>query len=98
MLGEKRTLSLPGSHLDLPIMTDKDELDLTEFACKNHEYITMVAISLVRTADNIETVRAKLRSVEGGDDMKIIAKIENLEGLKNFDEILQVADGVMICR
>ena len=50
-------------------MTDKDELDLTEFACKNHEYITMVAISLVRTADNIETVRSKLRSVEGGDDM-----------------------------
>ena len=98
ILGEKRTLSLPGAHLDLPIMTDKDELDLTEFACKNHEYITMVAISLVRTAENIENVRAKLRSVEGGDDMKIIAKIENLEGLKNFDEILQVADGVMICR
>jgi len=98
LLSEKCTLSLPGAHLDLPVITDKDELDLTEFACKNHDYVTMVAISLVRSAENIESVRTKLRAAEGGDDMKIIAKIENMEGLRNFDEILQAADGVMIMR
>jgi len=48
----------------------------------------MVAISLVRTAENMETVRNKLRGVDGGEKMKLIAKIENLEGLKNFEEIL----------
>ena len=98
ILGEKRNLSLPGAHLDLPIMTEKDELDISEFACKNHDFITMVAISLTRTAENVEAVRAKLDSVEGGENMKIIAKIENMEGLKNFEEILAAADGVMLMR
>ena len=97
-LREKMTLSLPGSHLDLPVLTDKDEIDIVQWACQNHEFVTMVAISLVRTAENIETVRNKLRGVEGGENMKFIAKIENLEGLKNFEEILQVSDGVMIMR
>ena len=82
ILGEKRNLSLPGAHLNLPIMTERDELDISDFACKNHDFITMVAISLTRTAENIETVRAKLDSVEGGENMKIIAKIENLEGME----------------
>lgn len=92
------TLSLPGAHLELPALTDKDEIDLTQWACQNAESVTMVAISLVRTAENIETVRSKLRQFEGGDSLQIIAKIENLEGLKNFDEILEASDGVMIVR
>jgi len=97
-LREKMTLSLPGAHLDLPVLTDKDEIDIIQWACPNHEFVTMVGVSLVRTAENIETVRNKLRGIEGGENMKLIAKIENLEGLKNFEEILAVSDGVMIMR
>lgn len=96
ILGEKRSLHLPGAHLEIPVLTDKDDLDLNEFAVKNG--IDMVAISLVRTADNIETVRDSLRSDTRGQNIKIIAKIENLEGLRNYQEILNAADGVMIMR
>lgn len=96
ILGEKRSLCLPGAHLEIPVLTDKDDLDLNEFAVKNS--IDMVAISLVRTAENIETVRDTLRSDPRGQNIKIIAKIENLEGLRNYEEILNVADGVMIMR
>ena len=57
----------------------------------------MVAISLVRSAENIETVRALLDRNDGAS-IKIIAKIENSEGLNNYEEILAAADGIMIMR
>jgi len=66
-----------------------------EFAVKYN--LDMVAISLVRSAENIETVQSMLRS-SGCQNMKIIAKIENTEGLNNFEEILAIADGIMIMR
>ncbi len=75
ILGEKRVMHLPGSHLDMPILTEKDELDINEFAIKNG--LDMVAISLVRSAENIETVRDVLRADPNGERIKIIAKIEN---------------------
>ena len=96
ILGEKRPLHLPGAHLDIPILTEKDELDLNEFAVKNG--VDMVAISLVRSAENIETVKDSLRGDQRGEKLKIFAKIENLEGLNNFEEILAVSDGVIIMR
>lgn len=89
-------MHLPGSHLDMPILTEKDELDINEFAIKNG--LDMVAISLVRSAENIETVRELLRQDPNGERIKIIAKIENLEGLNNYEEILAAADGIMIMR
>lgn len=60
-LREKMNMSLPGAHLELPSLTDKDEIDLVQWACPNAESVTMVAISLVRTAENMEAVRSKLR-------------------------------------
>ena len=96
VLGEKRPMHLPGSHLDMPILTEKDELDINEFAIKHG--LDMVAISLVRSAENVETVRNLLRSDTRGEKIKIIAKIENLEGLNNYEEILAAADGIMIMR
>lgn len=57
----------------------------------------MVAVSLVRSAENIETVR-ELLARNNARDMQVIAKIESMEGLNNFEEILAVADGVMIMR
>ena len=96
ILGEKRPLHLPGAHLDIPILTEKDELDLNEFAVKNG--VDMVAISLVRSAENIETVKDSLRGDPRGEKLKIFSKIENLEGLNNFEEILAVSDGIIIMR
>ena len=85
ILGEKRPLHLPGAHLDIPILTEKDELDLNEFAVKNG--VDMVAISLVRSAENIETVKDSLRGDQRGEKLKIFAKIENLEGLKRIIDV-----------
>lgn len=96
ILGEKKVMHLPGASLDMSVLTDKDELDINEFAVKNN--VDMVAISLIRTSDNVETVRDLLKASPTGENIKIIAKVENLEGLQNFEEILAAADGVMIMR
>jgi len=96
ILLEKRPMHLPGAHLDMPVLTEKDIFDVREFAVING--IDMVAISLVRTSDHVETVRDLLRMDPRGEKIKIIAKIENMEGLRNYEEILAASDGVMIMR
>lgn len=96
ILGEKRPMHLPGAHLDMPPLSDKDELDILEFAVKGG--LEMVAISLVRSAENIETVKDLLNAAAGGENVRVIAKIENSEGLNNYEEILALADGIMIMR
>ena len=89
-------MNLPGAHLDIPALTEKDEFDINEFAVKFA--IDMVAISLVRSSENIEHVRNLLKGSEQGQKIKIIAKIENAEGLNNFEEILSASDGIIIMR
>ena len=96
ILGEKRPMHLPGASLEIPILTDKDELDINEFAIKNG--IDIVSIALVRSAENIEKVRDLLRVDPRGEKIKILAKIENMEGLRNYEEILAASDGILICR
>jgi len=85
---------LPGSILDLPTINEKDEADISDFGLKYG--IDMVSVSCVRSANDIETVRDVLGSK--GAHVKIIAKIQNQQGLNNFDEILGAADAIMICR
>lgn len=96
VLGEKRPMHLPGAHLDMPVLSDKDELDIVQFAVAGG--LEMVAISLVRSSENVETVRSLLNSAPNGDQVRIISKIENSEGLNNFEEILALSDGIMIMR
>lgn len=96
ILGEKRPMNLPGAHLDIPALNEKDEFDINEFAVKFS--IDMIAISLVRSSDNIDHVRDMLQNSEQGKKIKILAKIENAEGLNNFEEILAVSDGIIIMR
>lgn len=96
ILGEKRPMHLPGAHLDIPILSERDEFDITAFAIAND--IDMVAVSLVRSAENVETVRDLLRGDPKGERIKVIAQIENAEGLQNYEEILAAADGIMIQR
>lgn len=93
-IGERKNVNLPGCKVDLPTVTEKDEQDILEFGLKKG--IDMIALSFCRTAKDIED----LRDLMGprGSNIKIIPKIENQEGLNNFDEILKVADGIMVAR
>ncbi len=95
--GEIKTgkgVNFPYAKLELPSMTDKDIADFA-FACKHDlEYI---AASFVRTADDVLAIK-ELLSELNKPDILVIAKIENHEGVENFDSIIQVADGIMIAR
>ncbi|CAD7703688.1 unnamed protein product [Ostreobium quekettii] len=94
-LGERKNCNLPGIKVQLPVLTGKDEEDLRNFACKHR--MDFVAASFVQTAADVKAIR-KVLDGAGGEDIKIISKIENWEGLKNFDDILKETDGVMVAR
>jgi pyruvate kinase len=89
-------VNLPGANLDIPGFTSKDEEDL---AFGLDLPVDGVAISFVRTAEDVKRVRqaAERLSTEHGD-VPIIAKLERAEALQNLDEIIEVADGVMVAR
>jgi len=93
-IGEKKNMNLPGAIVDLPTLTEKDEADLVDFGLK--QGIDMVAASFVRKQEDIEYIRDLLGP--RGAHIKIIAKIENQEGLNNYDEILAATDGIMVAR
>ena len=87
-------MNLPGIIVDLPTITQKDEDDLINFGLKKG--VDMIAASFIRKASDIEYIKDVLGPK--GSHIKIIAKIENQEGLENFDEILKAADGIMVAR
>jgi len=87
-------MNLPGAIVDLPTLTEKDEDDLVEFGIKKN--VDMIAASFVRKAEAIEYIKDVLGP--RGQHIKIIAKIENQEGLHNYDEILEATDGIMVAR
>ena len=93
-LGSRKTMNLPGTIIRLPALAEKDINDL-KAACA-HEY-DYVAISFARNLDDIAQVR-KVLDENGGKDIKIITKVENVEGLSNMDDIVRVADAQMIAR
>lgn len=93
-LGEKKNMSLPGALIDLPTVTEKEEEDLVKFGLKHN--IDIVFLSFTRKGQDIEDVRDILGP--RGSGIKIIAKIENQEGMQNYGEILQAADGIMVAR
>ena len=93
-LGSRKTMNLPGTIIRLPALAEKDINDLIA-ACE-HEY-DYVAISFARNLDDIAQVR-KVLDEHGGQDIKIITKVENVEGLSNMEDIVKVADAQMIAR
>jgi len=93
-LGEKKNMNLPGAAVDIPVLTEKDEDDLIDFGLKHG--VDMIAASFVQSAADIETIRDVLGP--RGAHIKIIAKIENQEGLNNYDDILEATDGIMVAR
>lgn len=94
MLGSRKTMNLPGTIIRLPALAEKDIADL-KTACE-HEY-DYVAISFARNLDDIAQVR-KVLDENGGQDIKLITKVENVEGLSNMEDIARVADAQMIAR
>jgi pyruvate kinase len=91
-LGERKNVNLPGVVVDLPTLTAKDEEDLLNWGVPNE--IDLIAASFVRKASDIDYIRGVLG--EKGRYIKIISKVENQEGIQNFDEILRATDGVMV--
>lgn len=93
-IGERKNCNLPGVIVDLPTLTEKDIHDIQEFGVKNN--VDFIAASFVRKAEDVTKIREVLG--EKGAHIKIIVKIENQEGLENYDAILAATDGVMVAR
>lgn len=93
-LGEKKGINLPGLKLNMPYLSEKDKEDLL-FGIKND--VDFVAASFARRKEDMIALR-KFLDFNGGHSIRIIAKIENAEGINNFDEILNEVDGIMIAR
>ena len=93
-LTNKKSINIPNSKIQLPSMTDKDKSDIL-FGIKNgFDYI---AASFIRRAEDVVNIKKVLKE-NGGEYIKVISKIENREGIDNFDAILEVSDGIMVAR
>ena len=94
-LGERKNMNLPGVKVSLPTFTEKDVDDIVNFGIKNG--VEFIAASFVRTGEDVKNLR-KLLVDNDGAGIKIVSKIENQEGLENYDDILKETDGVMVAR
>lgn len=93
-LGENKGVNLPNISTSLPALAEKDKNDLI-FGCE--QGVDFVAASFIRKRSDVEEIRAFLKQ-HGGEKIQILSKIENQEGLDNFDEILVASDGIMVAR
>jgi len=95
-LSSHKGINLPGTHLNIPGFTQKDKTDL---AFGLAQKVNFVAISFVRTPQDVEMVREAITAMDdAGTPPMLIAKLEQPEALDNLDQIIAVADGVMVAR
>ena len=87
-------INIPGVHLSMPFISEKDRADII-FACENN--FDFIAASFVQTADDVLAIRRILQE-QGKQGIRIIAKIENVEGIQNLESIIHVSDGIMVAR
>jgi pyruvate kinase len=93
MLGSRRHINLPGTQINLPALTKKDENDLRAGVAAGLDF---VALSFVRQAADVIELRAFLQDL--GSEARIIAKIEDQAGVRNMEEIIRETDAVMVAR
>ncbi|MFR5684988.1 MAG: pyruvate kinase, partial [Clostridia bacterium] len=93
-LGNRKSINVPGTHVSIPNLSEKDYRDLADCAKEGFDY---VAASFIRSAKDVLDIR-KVLDDNGGNNIKIISKIESTEGVENFDEILAASDGIMVAR
>lgn len=93
-LSNNKSINIPGTHIHLPSLTDKDRSDIA-FAVEQE--FDFIAASFVRKASDVDDIRAELHK-HGGDGIRIISKIENQEGVDNLAEIILASDGIMVAR
>lgn len=93
-LGEKKGVNVPNVAVRLPAITDKDKADI-KFGVE--QGIDFIAASFVRNAECVLEIKAYLKELDA-PYVPIIAKIENAEGIRNIDEIIRAADGIMVAR
>ena len=93
-ISNHKGINVPGVSLSMPYLSDSDKADLL-FGIR--EGFDFVAASFVRTAQDVLAIKGFLNE-NGGRQIKIIAKIENAEGVRNLDEILAVSGGIMVAR
>lgn len=93
ILGNKKSLSVPGVNLNIPFMSETDRKDI-EFACDNEG--DFLAASFVTCKKDVLEIKEIIKNKNS--NMKIIAKIESEEGIKNIEDILEEVDGIMVAR
>lgn len=93
-LGERKGVNVPNVKINLPALTDKD---ISDICFGIEQEIDYIAVSFVRKADDVKQVRDLLME-NGGQNISIISKIENAEGVDNIDEIIDLSDGIMVAR
>lgn len=93
-VSNKKGVNVPNVELSMPYVSEKDYSDIV-FAVEN-DY-DFIAASFVRTADDVLAIR-KILEEKGGEDINIISKIENMQGVENIDDIIRVSDGIMVAR
>jgi len=93
LLGEHKGINLPGTLIRVPAITEKDQADL-EFGLKHG--VDLVAVSFVRTAEDVREAKRLIAARDA--DVPVIAKLEKPQAIEHLEEILDVADGVMVAR
>lgn len=91
---DERGVNCPDTHLTMPYVSEQDYGDLV-FGCEEH--VNYCSASFVRNKQDIADIR-KIFHEHGGDDIKIISKIENTEAIENLDDIIKYSDGIMVAR
>lgn len=94
VIGNNKGINVPNAVINLPSITEKD-IDDIKFGIENE--FDFIAASFVRKASDVIEIK-KVLEKHNGKEIKVIAKIENREGINNFDEIIKVADGIMVAR
>lgn len=93
-ISDRKGVNVPDTNLSMPFISEKDYEDIC-FGVENG--FDIIAASFTRTAEDIISIR-KILDEKGASDIKVIAKIENMQGVQNLDEIIRVTDGIMVAR